>query len=82
MDIPHYAYFKMKMPGPNGIITISGSLLNVYQCDQLAIENVVQNLDPAERKLDYVLMQGQDSGAPRQALPCQNFNPLPPEKEK
>ena len=26
MAVPHYAYLNMKMPGPNGIITISGDL--------------------------------------------------------
>ena len=45
MDVPHYAYLKMKMSGPNGIIAISGYLQNTYQCDLLAIENMVQNLD-------------------------------------
>ena len=30
MDVPHYAYLKMKMPGPKGIITISGDLQNAY----------------------------------------------------
>ena len=58
MAVPHYAYLKMKMLGPNGIIMISRDLQNAYQCDLLTIENVVQNLDLAQRELDYVLMQG------------------------
>ena len=62
MVVPHYAYLKMKMPGPKGIIMISRDLQNAYQCDLLAIENAVRNLDPAQRELDYVLMQGQGSG--------------------
>ena len=57
MVVPHYAYLKMKMSGPKGIITISGDLQNAYHCDLLAIENAVQNVDPTQRKLDYVLMQ-------------------------
>ena len=81
MAIPHYAYLKLKMPGPNGIITISGDHQNAYQCDLLAIENEVQNLDPAQRELDYVLLQGQDSGAPTQAPPRLDFQTSPP-KEK
>ena len=24
--VPHYAYLKLKMPGPRGIITISGNI--------------------------------------------------------
>jgi hypothetical protein len=31
----------MKMIGPNSVITISGDLQNAYQCELLAIENVV-----------------------------------------
>jgi hypothetical protein len=56
MFVPHYAYLKMKMPGPKGIITISVDLQNAYQCDLLAIENAFRNLDSAQRELDYVLM--------------------------
>jgi hypothetical protein len=41
MAMPHYAYLKMKMSNPNGIIMISRDLQNSYQCDLLAIENVV-----------------------------------------
>ena len=66
MVVPHYAYLKMKMSGPKGIITISGDLQNAYQCNLLAIENAVQNLDPAQCEFDYVHMQGQGSGLRRQ----------------
>ena len=47
MAVAHYAYLKMKMLGPNGVITISGDLENAYQCELLAIKNAVQNLDLA-----------------------------------
>ncbi|XP_010239105.1 uncharacterized protein LOC104584952 [Brachypodium distachyon] len=33
MAVPHYAYLKLKMPGPNGVITISGSFLRSDHCD-------------------------------------------------
>jgi hypothetical protein len=73
MAMPHYVYLKMKMSGPNGVITISRDLQNTYQCDLLTIENVVRNLDPVQRELDYVLMQGQGSGAPTIAPPRLDF---------
>jgi hypothetical protein len=57
MAVPHYAYLSMKMPGSNGVITISRDLQNAYQCELLAIKNVVRNLDLAQHELDYVLMQ-------------------------
>lgn len=33
MAVPHYAYLKLKMPGPNGVITIFGSFLRSDHCD-------------------------------------------------
>ncbi|KAI5000077.1 hypothetical protein ZWY2020_004666 [Hordeum vulgare] len=32
MAIPHYAYLKMKMPGPKGIITITGDYKKSLEC--------------------------------------------------
>ena len=32
MAIPHYAYLKMKMPGLNGIITVSGDYRRSMEC--------------------------------------------------
>ena len=34
MAIPHYAYLKLKMPGPKGVITISGSFIRSDRCDR------------------------------------------------
>src|SRR3954465_15775066 len=34
MAVPHYAYLKMKMPGPHGVITISGSFVRSDRCDK------------------------------------------------
>ena len=33
MAVPHYAYLKLKMPGPEGTITISGSFTRSDKCD-------------------------------------------------
>jgi hypothetical protein len=32
MAVPHYAYLKMKLPGPRGVITISGSFQKSLAC--------------------------------------------------
>ena len=32
MAVPHYAYLKMKMPGPKGIITITGCYKRSIEC--------------------------------------------------
>ena len=34
MAVPHYAYLKLKMPGPRGVITISGSFIKSDHCDR------------------------------------------------
>ena len=34
MAVPHYAYLKLKMPGPKGVITISGSFIRSDRCDR------------------------------------------------
>ena len=33
MVIPNYTYLKLKMPGPNDIITVGSTFLHAYTCD-------------------------------------------------
>jgi hypothetical protein len=33
MAIPNYTYLKLKMPGPNGIITVESTYRHAYECD-------------------------------------------------
>ena len=44
MAIPSYAYLKLKMPGPHGLITIAGSFQDAYECERLAVEQAQQDL--------------------------------------
>ena len=34
MAIPNYTYLKLKMPGPNGVITMSSAFLHAFTCDR------------------------------------------------
>jgi hypothetical protein len=34
MAIPHYAYLVLKMPGPHGVISITGDVKGAYDCDK------------------------------------------------
>jgi hypothetical protein len=34
MAIPHYTYLMLKIPGPNGIITVKGSVELLDTCDK------------------------------------------------
>jgi hypothetical protein len=38
MAVPNYTYLKMKMPGPNGVITISSAYKHTYECDVACTE--------------------------------------------
>ena len=33
MAVPNYTYLKLKMPGPDGVITISTSFQHTYECE-------------------------------------------------
>ena len=34
MAIPNYTYLKLKMPGPNDVITISSAFSHAFTCDR------------------------------------------------
>ena len=38
MVVPNYTYLKLKMPGPNGVITIESTYEHAYDCDIECIE--------------------------------------------
>jgi hypothetical protein len=40
MAVPNYTYLKLKMPGPNGTITIRSTYRHAYECDVECVEYV------------------------------------------
>jgi hypothetical protein len=38
MAVPHYAYLKMKLPGPKGVITVSGSFKKSLACAKESLQ--------------------------------------------
>jgi rhamnose utilization protein RhaD (predicted bifunctional aldolase and dehydrogenase) len=38
MVVPNYTYFKLKMLGPNGIITFGSTYRHAYECDVECVE--------------------------------------------
>ena len=38
MAVPNYTYLKLKMPGPNSIITVKSTYEHAYNCDVECIE--------------------------------------------
>ena len=71
MAVPHYAYLKMKMPGPKGIITVSGDYRRSIECarasSKLAEALVIaEELEEIKRKVDFAkqnLEQAQRTGS-------------------
>jgi hypothetical protein len=40
MAVPNYTYLKLKMPGPNGVITVGSMYRHAYECDVECVEYV------------------------------------------
>jgi hypothetical protein len=40
MAVPNYTYLKMKMPGPNGVITVGSTIEHAFNCDVECVEHV------------------------------------------
>jgi hypothetical protein len=38
MAFPNYTYLKLKMPGPNGVITVGSTYRHAYECDVECVE--------------------------------------------
>jgi hypothetical protein len=38
MAVPNYTYLKLKMPGPNGVITVAPTYRHAYECDVECVE--------------------------------------------
>ena len=38
MAVPNYTYLKLKMPGPNGVITVKSTYEHAYDCNVECIE--------------------------------------------
>jgi hypothetical protein len=62
MAVPHYAYLKMKLPGPKGVITVSGCFKKSLECAK-ASSQLAEALVIAEEKrqlLHHVELTQQD----------------------
>ena len=38
MAVPNYTYLKLKMSGPNGVITVGSTYRHAYECDVECVE--------------------------------------------
>jgi hypothetical protein len=88
MAVPHYAYLKMKLPGPRGVITVTGCYKKSIECAR-ASSKLAEALVIAEEKrqlLQRVATVQPDRSAlsrPTQHLkPASNAKKVPPEAGK
>jgi hypothetical protein len=73
MAVPHYAYLKMKLPGPKGVITVSGCFRKSLECAK-ASSQLAEALVIAEEKrqlLHHVELTQQD--VPARQSPVEQF---------
>jgi hypothetical protein len=40
MAVPNYTYLKLKIPGPNGVITVGSTYKHAFECDVECVEYV------------------------------------------
>ena len=65
MEVPHYAYLKMKMSGPKGLITVTGDYRKSLECARDGAK-LAESLVIAEerRQLDRIIaLAGEASAA-------------------
>jgi hypothetical protein len=88
MVVSHYAYLKMKLPGPRGVIAIMGCYKKSMECMK-ASSKLIKALAIAEEKrqlLQQVALT--QPGRPALSQPASNLKPasdakkIPPEVDK
>src|SRR5205814_5467494 len=60
MAVPHYTYMLMKLPGPNGVISLQGDVRRSYDCDQESCsiaENIRAKADQDSIRLTAATLQ-------------------------
>jgi hypothetical protein len=51
MAVPNYTYLKLKMSGPNGVITVGSMYRHTYECDVECVEYAEALADPRPSSL-------------------------------
>jgi hypothetical protein len=73
MVVPHYAYLKMKLPGPRGVITITGCYKKSMECAK-ASSKLAEALVVAEEKCQlFQRVALAQPGRPALSQPASSF---------
>jgi hypothetical protein len=88
MVVPHYAYLKMKLPGPCGVITVTGCYKKLIECAR-ASSKLAEALVIAEEKRQLLQrVAATQPGRPAPSQPAPHLKPangiqeVPPEVGK
>ncbi|XP_066373521.1 uncharacterized protein [Miscanthus floridulus] len=75
MAIPNYTYLKLKMPGPNGVITMTSAFSHAFMCDHEHYElaTTVINSSELPRLGESLVSAAPDCNQPTSSLA---FHPL------
>jgi hypothetical protein len=81
MAVPHYAYLKMKLPGPRGVITIAGCYKKSIECAR-ASSKLAEALVIAEEKRQLLQrVAATQPGRPALSQLAPNLKPASSTKE-
>jgi hypothetical protein len=81
MAVPHYAYLKMKLPGPRGVITVTGCYKKSIECAR-ASSKLAKALVIAEEKRQLLQrVAAVQPGRPASSLPTPHLKPANNAKE-
>jgi hypothetical protein len=74
MAVPHYAYLNMKLPGPRGVITVTGSFKSLACAkESLQLEEALVITEEKRQLLHRVELAQQD--VPVRQSPVEQFKP-------
>ena len=73
MVVPNYTYLKLKMPSPNGIITVRSTYRHAYECDMECMEYVEALAESEDFIADLECLSKEAPDAKRHAG---NFEPV------
>jgi hypothetical protein len=73
MAVPNYTYLKLKMPSPNGVITVGSTYRHTYECDVECVEYAEALADPEALIADLERLSKEAPDAKRHAG---NFEPV------
>jgi hypothetical protein len=72
MVVPNYTYLKLKMSGPNGVITVGSTYRHAYECDVECVEYAEALAESEALIADLECLSKEEPDAKRHA---DNFEP-------